>query len=135
MVLSSDTGAILEDFLDGIDLFEKDLNMNAEEEKMVKIILSFLPSDISQQIVVKRRSESYISLFYGENNFLRLKYSKKAKWVSLFLPHDLATANKDNPLFAAQKNKNQFHWRSDLKALDDLYSLRDFIVASCVHTL
>lgn len=114
-------------------VFDKELDPNENELKVIKIVLSFLPPDVSRCITLERRSKNYISMFYGANDFLRLKYSLKTKWISLRLPHELSIANISNPLFAAQSNKKQLHWRANLDSLDDLISLKDFIIASCVY--
>lgn len=113
-------------------IFDKELNMNPDEEKAFNIIRSFLPTELLEYIHIERKSQSYISMLYGENDFLRLKYSDKAKWISLRIPKDIANSNIDNPLFDAQKNKNQFHWRGNLKSLDDLNLFKSYIIASCV---
>ncbi len=111
----------------------KELNINEAELKLVKIILSFLPPDISSCITLQRKSKSYISMLYGINDFLRFKYSEKAKWISLRLPRNLAKSNLENPLFAAQIRKSQSHWQAALHSLDDLESFRNFIIASCIY--
>lgn len=114
-------------------VFDKALNMNPDEEAAFKIIYSFLPCDLLDRVFVERRSKDYISMFCGVNDFLRLKYSAKSKWLSLRLPRDVALLNFDNPLFAAQINKNQLHWRGNIKKLDDLKMYKDLICASCVY--
>ncbi len=114
-------------------VFDKELNINDDEKKLAQIVLSFItPPEISKSIQLERRSKNYISMIFGNNDFLRFKYSERAKWISLRLPYELSSTNIDNPLFSAQKNKKQFHWRADIKSLDDLYLLKDFIIASCV---
>lgn len=114
-------------------IFDKALNMNPDEEVAFKIIYSFLPCDLLDYVFVERRSKDYISMFCGANDFLRLKYSAKSKWLSLRLPRDVALLNFDNSLFAAQINKNQLHWRGNIKTLDDLKMFKDLICASCVY--
>lgn len=115
-------------------VLDKELNINDDEKDVIKIIFSFLtPQENLDNFSIERRSNNYISIFFGKNDFLRLKYSERAKWISLRLPRSLAKNNIENPLFAAQSNKNQQHWRADIKSLDDLYLLKDFIIASCVY--
>mgnify|MGYP004527796267 FL=1 len=114
-------------------IFDKDLNANSDEEAAFKIIYSFLPCDLLDHVFIERRSKDYISMFCGANDFLRLKYSTRSKWLSLRLPHDVATLNVDNPLFSAQTNKNQLHWRGNLQSLDDLKLFKDLIISSCVY--
>jgi len=113
--------------------FDKELNINSDEETALNIIFSFLPHSLLVYIRIERRSKDYISMFCGANDFLRLKYSLRSKWISLRLPRDISRLNVDNPLFSAQSNKNQQHWRGNLKSLDDLKLFSDFISASCVY--
>lgn len=114
-------------------IFDKDLNVNSDEEAAFKIIYSFLPCDLLDRVFIERRSKDYISMFCGANDFLRLKYSTRSKWLSLRLPHDVAALNVDNPLFSAQTNKNQLHWRGNLQSLDDLKLFKNLIISSCVY--
>lgn len=114
-------------------IFDKELNPTKSELKLIVIILSFLPSDIARCVTLERRSKNYISMFYGANDFLRLKYSPRSKWISLCLPRELSSENVDNPLFAAQHNKKQLHWQANLTSLEDLELLKNFIIASCIY--
>ncbi len=115
-------------------IFDKELNINDDEKNMLQIILSFItPPEIAESIRLERRSNNYISMFYGNNDFLRFKYSERTKWISLRLPRNLAKSNVENPLFSAQSNKNQQHWRANINCFDDLYLLKDFIITSCVY--
>lgn len=112
---------------------EKELSLSKEEKKAIEIILNFLSSSVDvSEIITERRSSNYISLIYRDNDFLRLKYSTRAKWISLRLPNSILKNNIGNPLFSAQKNKRQFHWKAAISSFDDLESLKPFIIASCV---
>ena len=104
--------------------------LDAQFIARLSAILSLHPNFSDLKVV--KRSENYLSVVLGHNDFLRFKFTKKAKWVSLRLPSNLAKQNQQNPLFAAQKNKAQFHWKSELNDLADLDALSDFIIASCV---
>jgi len=113
---------------------EKELSMNASETELFKTVLSFLAEHENfSDIRVERRSSDYVSLFCGENDFLRFKYSERSKWCSLRLPKSLQELHKDNVLFSAQKNKKQLHWKTSLTSLSDLETLKPFIIASCVY--
>lgn len=125
---NADTGCISVD-----SSFEKELNLTSDEEGVFGIIFSYLPCDLLDHVFIERRSKDYVSMFCGANDFLRLKFSSKSKWISLRLPRDLAAANTENPLFSAQSNKKQLHWRASLNSLEDLSLFRNFIVASCVY--
>lgn len=84
------------------------------------------------ELQIVQRSSNYLTVLAGMNDFLRFKYSHNAKWITLDLPRELVVQNKDNPLFAAQKNKAQRHWKAMLSSLDDLDAMKDFILASCI---
>lgn len=114
-------------------VFHKDLNINSDEKAAFEIIQSFLPSSLLSNVTIERRSKNYISMFCGVNDFLRLRYSPKTKWLSLRLPLNLVSANINNPLFAAQTNKKQLHWRANIKDLGDLAAFKELIAASCVY--
>ncbi len=83
-------------------------------------------------ITVEHRTDSYVSIVYEQNDFLRYKYTDKAKWISIRMNKSDSAANKDNPLFSAQANKNQLHWKAKINSLDDLVMFKDFIIHSCI---
>ena len=85
------------------------------------------------KVEVQRRSDNYWTMVAGRNDFLRFKYTDRAKWISLDLPTHLREKNRENPAFAAQKNKNQRHWKASITGLNDLNDLADFITAACVE--
>lgn len=85
-----------------------------------------------RNLTIERRTDNYVSIVIGYNDFLRFKCSPRAKWISLDLPQHIAAANIDNPIFAAQKNKGQRHWKASISSLDELDGLSDFINASCI---
>lgn len=109
----------------------KDFSLSDREVEVIEIVKSFISSsELYSDFGIARRSDNYISLLCGENDFMRFKASPRAFWVSLRLPFALADKNMDNPLFAAQINKKQFHWKSSIASVDELEKIKDFIVAS-----
>ena len=106
---------------------QKELNPTSEENDFLSIILPLLPSDV----VLERRSHSYLSLLYDRNDFLRFKLTSRAKWLSLFIPPELREKYKDSPLFTDQKKKSLLHWKAKLSSLDDVEKYKELIVASC----
>ena len=109
----------------------KDFSLSDREVEVIEIVKSFISSsELYSDFEIARRSDNYISLLCGENDFMRFKASPRAFWVSLRLPFALADKNRDNPLFAAQINKKQFHWKSSIASIDELEKIKDFIVAS-----
>lgn len=115
--------------------FDKELNMSDLEEEFYNSILELLSDTIDTSLIrVERRSDAYVSAIYGENNnFLRFKLSDKTKWISIFLTFDDKKDNMDNPLFEAQKNKKQFHWKSKLSNSKDYSVYKQFLINSCLE--
>lgn len=109
---------------------EKDLNANEKElfvaEHFISVIKAAKPD---MKVTLERRSENYLSLCVGENDFLRFKFTDRTKWISIDTTYlDLA---EDDERFTAQKNKRQRHWKA---AIDNILSLSDFdelVVAAC----
>ncbi len=112
----------------------KELCLSSDEETLLETVIGFLADSVDISMIgIEKRSNDYTSLIYGGlNDFFRFKYSPRTKWVSLRLPASIQKENMDNSLFAAQKNKNQLHWKSSLSSLSDLEELKPYIIASCV---
>ena len=79
--------------------------------------------------VLERRAQAYLSLCEGYNDFLRIKYTDRARWISIEAYS--AGIERDNPLFAAQKNKNQRHWKAKLNDITDIDKFDDYVVKAC----
>lgn len=97
----------------------------------ISSILSTNPNYDNLQIV--ERSSNYYSIVLGMNDFLRFKFTSRSKWISLRLPSSIMAENISNPLFTAQKNKAQLHWKAELSTIDDVNNLSDFILAACIE--
>jgi hypothetical protein len=104
---------------------DRDLNLNANEVILVNRIMTLLSEDIDvSSFKLVRKSDAYATIVidgskYDKNydsDFIRFKYSDKAKWVSFVVPYEDRDKYKDDPLFAADKNKKGIFWKS---ALDD----------------
>ena len=113
--------------------FDKELSMNDEETQAFEIFKSLLSDSVDMsKITIERRSYDYLSVFFGKNDFLRFRFSPRTKWLSIRLAFPDRAPNMENPLFAAQKNKKQSHWKSKVDSLDDLPKYKDFLVAACI---
>lgn len=111
---------------------EHQLHLNDVETEFLQKIYSFLSPELLQNVRVVRNSDDYVSVVFGEyNDFLRFKFTDRAKWISLRLSPEDRKLNKDNPLFDSQKNKNQLHWKSNIHSISDLDSFRDLVSRSC----
>lgn len=114
-------------FLDRYEL--TDLEKNAYYT-IIKLLTGCV--DISK-VTMKQMSNNYTSLFYGDyNDFLRFKLTKRTKWISIRISEKDAMANENNPLFSAQQNKRQFHWKASINDVSDIYLFKQFIINSCL---
>ena len=113
---------------------KKELNMTDLEENAYNKILNLISdsADLSK-VHLEKNSDAYTSLVYGKyNDFVRFKLTERTKWISIrMIPSD-RQANKDNPLFADQKNKNQLHWKVKIKNIDEISSYQKFIINACL---
>ena len=81
---------------------------------------------------IEHRASDYTSLVYDEHNdLLRCKSTNNVSWVSLALTNEDQQKYMDDPLFSAQDNKGQRHWRSDFEAIDQLDRYLDMAENAC----
>lgn len=114
---------------------EKELNANENELLLYQKIIEIVSRcrDIGK-LHLERRSDSYLSVFYGEvNDFLRFKYTDRTKWVTILIAPEDRQKYIDSPLFSAQKNKKQLQWKCKLNSLDDIDALAEIIINSCIE--
>jgi len=78
---------------------------------------------------IEQRSNSYLSLIYCDNDFFRVKYTERAKWISISLAKE--DKNKDDERFKAQVNKNQIHWKADINSFDDIKNFKQELINAC----
>lgn len=110
----------------------REVSLNSSEERAVEIILSFFPASEVSKIHLEKLSDSYTSIFYGEtNDFLRFKFTDRTKWLSIRLAPEDMKENICNPLFAAQTNKKQFHWKAKISDFSELDNFKSFILNAC----
>ncbi len=122
------------DFENGKFIFNepREVSLNSSEVDFVNIVLGFFPSEIFSQIRLEKFSENYTSMVYGENNdFVRFKITDRTKWLSIRLSASDRANNVCNPLFSAQSNKNQLHWKAKISDLSELENFKTFILSSC----
>lgn len=109
----------------------KSLSLSDREIVLIETVKKIIAdTPYADRFGVACRSDSYITLLCGNNDFMRFKYSPRAFWISLDIPLDIAKKNIDNPLFSAQENKRQRHWKSSINSIDEIDKLKDFIIAS-----
>lgn len=109
------------------------IELSALDEDFICRLSAILQNNpLYGKLAIEHRSDSYLSVVIGYNDFLRFKYSSRAKWISLDLPPEIAAIHQNNPVFAAQKNKNQRHWKANISSLNDLDSISELINAACI---
>ena len=113
---------------------DKELVLTELEESALETIYSLLSNDVDlSKMHLEKNADAYTSLFYGEyNDFLRFKISDRTKWISIRMAPCDRENNLDNPLFVAQKNKKQLHWKSKIDSIDDLSQFKCYFVNACL---
>lgn len=96
--------------------------INKVEFKILETIAKDL--DLKDYIIVAN-SDDYTTMQYKQIDLVRIKYTERAKWISICLTPEDKKENINNPLFEAQKNKNQVFWKSNIK--DDISVYYHFI--------
>lgn len=112
--------------------FNKELGMNENEKYIADHFISVvIENESSANISIERRSDNYLSLCSGRYDFLRFKYSDRARWLSI----DAASAKieEDDPRFTAQKNKRTRHWKSNIHDLTEINNFDELVLAAYIN--
>lgn len=113
---------------------DKDLDANENEVAIFKHFDSVLKDNgITEDFHLEQRSSSYVSAIFRGSDVLRMKFTDRAKWISLDMWGQEAEHN-DNFLFAAQKNKSQRHWKAKIDSLEDLIHFDELFLKICRET-
>ena len=109
--------------------FDKDLNASEDDLLISEHFISGIKSKYPDASVsLERRSDNYLSLCCGPNDFLRFKYTPRARWLSVAaLNLDISP---DDPRFAAQKNKGVRFWKANICDISDLDRFDDVVISS-----
>lgn len=106
------------------------LNANAYEIAIAEHFISVIKADKPDaNPVLQRRSQSYLSLCLGDNDFLRIKYTDRTKWISI--DSWAAQLEDEDPLFIAHENKRQRHWKAKLDDISDVERFDALVVKAC----
>lgn len=109
--------------------FDKELNASEDDLKISEHFISVIRNEyLDASVSLERRSDNYLSLCCGLNDFLRFKYTDRARWLSVAVLN--LDISPDDPRFAAQKNKNVRFWKANIRELSDLNQYDDVVVAS-----
>ena len=114
--------------------FDKELNLTDDDKLIADHFIQILKNRApAAPVTLERRADDYLSLCCGLNDFLRFKYTPRARWISVaVLGLDISP---DDPRFVAQKNKNQRFWKANITDLSDLDDFDDIVVASCCRNI
>lgn len=115
------------DFNNDRIITKKEIPINNIEVSMLEKIINDLNL---KDAVVNTNTTDYTTLNYKLRDIVRLKYTDKSKWISVYLTDSDKKEYIDSPLFEAQKNKNKFQWKSKLEN-DDLKKYYIFIKNRC----
>lgn len=97
-------------------------NPNAEIEEG---ILKEYSKNFDIETTIAHNCKDYTTLKYKDYDIVRLKYGDLSKWIEVFVRDK--KKYMDNPLFEAQKNKNQLYWKSKINTIEDLDKYIDII--------
>ena len=115
---------------------DKLVSLNSYEKEALKLIYEMLVSKVDlSAITLKKNSDSYTSIFRGEyNDFVRFKITDRTKWISIRITESDRDLYCNSPLFIAQKNKNQLHWKAKINSVDEIHNFKSLIINSCLST-
>ena len=114
--------------------FEKELVMNDDQQKIAEHFISVIRAAVpAASLSLEQRSLDYVSMCVGANDFLRFKYTPRARWLSIDVIG--LCVSPDDPRFAAQKNKNQRFWKAKIDNVSNLSAFDDLVIASCYRNL
>lgn len=100
------------------------------EEDVCKEVINMLSKERDvTKFGIERRSLSYSTLVYCDNDFFRVKYSGSSKWISIDLVKE--DRNENDMRFAAQKKKTQRHWKAAINSIDDLKLFEKELLHAC----
>ena len=82
---------------------------------------------------IEQRSDKYLSLVYGNNDFLRVHISKvdNTKWITIAIYNENRKKYINSELFSAQIDKNQIHWKANISDFSDYYKYIKIANESC----
>lgn len=104
---------------------EKDLDASDDDLKIIEHFTNVIRENFgsADDLVTKRRSREYISIFRNDRDILRFKYTERAKWLSFAIEDHYVSP--DDPRFEAQKDKSQRFWKASISSLSDLSEFDD----------
>lgn len=116
------------DFNKGTIISSGDKPQNEDENRIIYAILDKLDVD-TEMCKIEKNSTDYTTLKYKQYDLLRIKYTNGAKWIKILMANkELKNEYMDNPLFEAQKNKNEIMWKSTIDNIDDYIDILNKVI-------
>ena len=115
------------DFIKNEFIKNKEIPQNEFEYKMLNTIIKELNLN---NAVINNNTTDYTTLNYKGIDIVRIKYTDRSKWISIYLTDDDKKEYYDSSLFEIQKNKNQFQWKSKINN-DNIEQYYKFIKNRC----
>lgn len=116
------------DFNKGTIISSSDKPQNEDENRIIYAILDKLDVD-TEMCKIEKNSTDYTTLKYKQYDLLRIKYTNGAKWIKILMANkELKNEYMDNPLFEAQKNKNEIMWKSTINNIDDYIDILNKVI-------
>lgn len=98
--------------------FEKNKVITDTETTVNNFEYSLLQKIINEldltDAIINNNTTDYTTLNYKGFDIVRIKYTNKSKWISIFLSDEDKKIYNNSALFEAQKKKTQLHWKSKL---------------------
>ena len=109
-------------------------DMDIEERTFFNQLIAAIGNAIDlDDLAVEQRNGDYRTVVSGswDNDVLRYRIGKGVFWVSVRMTRENMDKYQDSPLFAAQENKKQFHWRSSIRP-DEIAEISGIIIESAL---
>lgn len=116
------------DFNKGTIISSGDKPQNEDENRIIYAIFDKLDVD-TEMCKIEKNSTDYTTLKYKQYDLLRIKYTNGAKWIKILMANkELKNEYMNNPLFEAQKNKNEIMWKSTIDNIDDYIDILNKVI-------
>lgn len=102
-------------------------NYDAELEVLNKWVNLFNDRYTTNEFKIVQKATDYTTLVLRDYDFLRLKYSPRAKWIKLPMFNDMIKKYIDDDRFAAQKKKTEMYWKTIIEDEKDISNYFDIL--------
>lgn len=100
---------------------KKEKDVNEVEAAILEYISNNLECNDPLAFKISANSSNYTTLSYLDVDIVRVKQTPKTSWIKIMISNDDNKIQRDNPIFANQKNKGESFWKCDVDDLDVLY--------------